>query len=87
MELDEIPYDEIRAGAEFLFYGMILLMLPMVVSCYMNGIRRLHDMNKSGWLILVMFILVINIIFNWYLILRKGTLGSNRYGSDPLEGR
>lgn len=87
VELDEIPYDEIGTGTEFLIYGMIFLMLPMVISCYMNGIRRLHDMDKSGWLILVMFIPMINIIFNLYLILKRGTLGANRYGSDPLEGR
>ena len=48
VELDEIPYDELSAGAEFMIYAIILLVLPMVVSCYMNGVRRLHDLNKSG---------------------------------------
>ena len=27
---------------------LLEIFLPMVVSCYMNGVRRLHDLNKSG---------------------------------------
>lgn len=40
------------------------------------GVRRMHDVNKSGWFILVP-------IYNLILALRKGTKGENRFGSDP----
>ncbi len=48
------------------------------------GIRRLHDLDKSGWFALIYFIPVLNIILELYLLFFKGTEGMNRYGSDPL---
>ena len=87
MELDEIPYSELNTGMEILTYVIIFLLFPILISCYMNAIRRLHDLDKSGWFVLIMFAPTINIIFGWYLMLKKGTSGANRYGDDPLEGR
>ena len=49
------------------------------------GIRRLHDLDKTGWFSLIYFIPVVNVIFELYLLFCKGTEGMNRYGSDPLE--
>ena len=45
--------------------------------------RRLHDVNKSGWwmLIAITCIGVIPLII-WYAT--KGTSGSNEHGADPL---
>jgi len=40
------------------------------------SIRRMHDVNKSGWFILVP-------IYNLILLLTDGTRGDNRFGSDP----
>ncbi len=46
-------------------------------------VRRLHDVNKSGWWILIIFtcIGIIPLII-WEAT--KGTSGSNEYGDDPL---
>ncbi len=49
------------------------------------AIRRLHDLDKTGWFSLIYFIPIVNIIFEFYLLFCKGTEGTNRYGSDPLE--
>lgn len=49
-------------------------------------IRRLHDLNKTGWLCLIMLIPVINTLFGIYLLFAPGTVGYNDYGADPVEG-
>lgn len=40
------------------------------------GIRRMHDVNKSGWFMLVP-------IYNLILAVKQGDTGENRFGSDP----
>jgi uncharacterized membrane protein YhaH (DUF805 family) len=47
-------------------------------------IRRLHDLDKSGWHILVGLIPLVGgiILIIWYAT--EGTRGPNRYGPDPL---
>lgn len=47
-------------------------------------IRRLHDMNKSGYFALVVFVPVIGTIFSIWLFFAPGTIGYNQYGADPL---
>lgn len=51
------------------------------------SIRRLHDLNKSGWFLLISLIPVINFFFGIYAGFFKGTEGPNDYGDDPLAGK
>ena len=51
----------------------------------MLSIRRLHDLDKSGWMLLLVLIPLIDIIFLLYLWLAPGTVGRNRFGEDPLQ--
>lgn len=48
------------------------------------SIRRLHDLDNTGWLYLIMFVPFVNIIFWIYISFKKGTHGSNRFGVAPL---
>ena len=72
--------------------GLVVLALISVLifgMCYLLGIyvglavgtKRLHDTNRSGWLLLLQFVPVIGII---YLLVvcgfLKGTDGDNKYG-------
>lgn len=50
----------------------------------MLGVRRLHDLDKSGLFMLLTLIPLVNLIFMLYLWLAPGTYGYNRYGADPL---
>ncbi|NUG12387.1 DUF805 domain-containing protein, partial [Acinetobacter seifertii] len=43
-------------------------------------VRRLHDLNKSGWMGLLLFIPVVQFFFMIYLLLASGTAGPNQYG-------
>jgi uncharacterized membrane protein YhaH (DUF805 family) len=63
-------------------YGLFVLIPGIAVS-----IRRLHDVGKSGWMQLVMFIPLIGWI--WFLILmaKEGDLGRNEYGESPRKTR
>ncbi len=43
-------------------------------------IRRLHDLNQSGWMSLLFFVPLINVFLTFYLLLVPGSAGRNAYG-------
>ncbi len=49
------------------------------------GARRLHDIDRSGWWLLIGLIPVIGAIVLIVFFATKGTLGPNRFGDDPLQ--
>lgn len=49
------------------------------------NVRRVHDLDKSGWWLLVCLIPVVNFFFFIYVSFFKGTEGDNSYGADPLQ--
>jgi uncharacterized membrane protein YhaH (DUF805 family) len=59
----------------------LLLYIPLVCV----NIRRLHDINKSGWWFLLWFIPLIGTIWIIVLLCRKGDEGKNRFGNNPLK--
>lgn len=61
---------------------LILLVIGMIVITVNMTIRRLHDLNKSGWLILLALVPIINLFFWLYILCFKGTDGANNFG-DP----
>lgn len=62
----------------------IPILIAAVVGNWMITIRRLHDLDKSGWWSLVSFIPYVNVAFGIYVLFFKGTTGPNRFGPDPL---
>lgn len=54
-------------------YTLIILIPTIAVS-----IRRMHDVGKSGWFMLIP-------IYNLILSIRPGNKGPNKYGPDPKE--
>lgn len=57
--------------------------LAMIVVSVIFLIQRLHDLNHSGWMCLLMFIPLVNFFFMLYVIFARGTQGSNNYGLRP----
>ena len=49
-----------------------LYSLAVLVPSIAVAVRRMHDVNKSGWFILIP-------IYNLILAIRKGTAGPNKY--------
>lgn len=50
--------------------------LGILIPSIAVGIRRMHDVNKSGWFLLIP-------IYNLVLACTNGTQGENSFGSDP----
>ncbi len=47
------------------------------------GIRRLHDIGKSGWWLLICLVPLAGPIWLLVLLATNGVVGENQYGSDP----
>ncbi len=49
------------------------------------AIRRLHDLDRTGWWFLLILTVIGGIVLLvWYCM--RGTIGPNRFGPDPLGG-
>jgi uncharacterized membrane protein YhaH (DUF805 family) len=59
--------------------------LIVLVPTFAVSVRRLHDVDRSGWWLL-MYFTIIGIIYP-LLVWKcsKGTEGENRFGPDPLQ--
>lgn len=54
-------------------YSLAVLLPSIAVS-----VRRMHDVGKSGWFVLIP-------IYNFILAVSNGENGENKYGPDPKE--
>ncbi len=48
-------------------------------------VRRFHDQDRSGWMILLGFIPYVGGLIVFIFMCLEGTRGPNRYGPDPLD--
>lgn len=61
-------------------FSLITLLPSLAV-----GSRRLHDINKSGWLQLLWGIPVLGWLVLIYFFAQPGNLETNQYGEPPLK--
>jgi uncharacterized membrane protein YhaH (DUF805 family) len=62
-----------------------LFFIPLTLPLYGVAVRRLHDINKSGWWVLVGVIPFVNIIGGLlllYWVCKKGDQKDNRFGKN-----
>lgn len=57
--------------------------LAVFIPSLAVGIRRLHDVGKSGWFTLIILIPIVGAIWLIVLYATEGDRGSNQYGPDP----
>ena len=75
--------DSALFGAQVLsLLWSLALLLPGIAV----GARRLHDIEKSGWWLLISFVPLIGLLVLLYFFVQRGTDGPNQYGPDPLAG-
>ncbi len=67
-------------GILYLVYSLAVLIPNIAVS-----VRRLHDIGKSGWMILIAFIPLIGAIWLLVLFVTDSKPGANEYGPNPKE--
>jgi uncharacterized membrane protein YhaH (DUF805 family) len=78
--IDRAVFD-VEEGSTGLFGPLVSLIffLPGLAV----AARRLHDLDRSAWWLLIIFTIVgIILLIVWDCI--KGTTGTNRFGPDPL---
>ena len=64
---------------------ILVFLLFLTIASFAVMVRRLHDVNRSGWWFLIYFTIIgIFVLLYWYV--QKGDEADNRYGSDPLSG-
>lgn len=68
-------------------YGPIygLYLLAIIIPSIAVGVRRLHDVGKSGWMMLITFIPLIGAIWLLVLFVTDGNPDENQYGANPKE--
>lgn len=64
----------------------VIYSLAVLIPSLAVAVRRLHDVNKSGWMLLTAFIPIIGAIWLIVLLATEGDSGNNQYGSDPKNG-
>ena len=73
-----VPWDDVSAP------GSTVLTLVTVIPALAVTVRRLHDLNKSGWWLLLYFT-IIGIFFPLlYWFCKKGDEEENRFGPNPI---
>jgi uncharacterized membrane protein YhaH (DUF805 family) len=68
--------------------GMLtmLFLLATLLPSLAVSVRRLHDVGRSGWLILLALIPLIGWLYLLFQYVQPGTQGGNRFGPDPKGG-
>ena len=59
----------------------LFILIPSLAVC----VRRLHDIGKSGWMLLLILIPIIGSIWLLILYVKDSQPGVNKYGPNPKE--
>ena len=62
-----------------------LLWLAIIIPSLAVTVRRLHDQDKTGWLVLLGLIPFVGGLILLVFMLLEGTKGPNQYGPDPKD--
>jgi uncharacterized membrane protein YhaH (DUF805 family) len=63
---------------------ILVMWLALLIPNIAVGVRRLHDINMSGWWFLINLLPILGSIVMFVFAVMPGTVGRNRFGDDPL---
>jgi uncharacterized membrane protein YhaH (DUF805 family) len=63
----------------YVIYGLALFIPSIAV-----GIRRLHDINRTGWWILIALVPLVGLIVLLVFYATAGDRGTNQFGPEPI---
>lgn len=63
---------------------LVIAYIPIMVFSFALAVRRLNDLNQSGWLSLLNLIPLVNILVALWLLCAPGDKGANKYGPPPV---
>lgn len=61
----------------------LVYFIPAIWVALATYVKRWHDLNMSGWMVLTLLIPFANLLILLYLGLAPGTAGANKYGEAP----
>ena len=78
-------FNVLSGGETDNFFGILggLAGLALLLPSLAYGVRRLHDINKSGWFILFALIPIVGWIFLLVWYVTDSEPGTNRFGANP----
>jgi uncharacterized membrane protein YhaH (DUF805 family) len=71
-------------GSDLNIIGL-LYTLAVILPSLSVGVRRLHDIGRSGWWLLIAFVPLIGAIVLLLFHVKDSTPGENEYGENPKE--
>ena len=74
-----------QPGAAVAGLAVVLFYVPLFAVQIIMAKRRLHDLDSTGWLSLLIFVPLVNLLFGLYLWFAPGTNGRNRFGPAPAQ--
>ena len=80
---NEASTTEINTESIVLFALLGIFLLGSVIPGLAVQVRRFHDQDKSGWLVLLNFVPYLGGLIVLVLMCLEGTRGENSYGPDP----
>lgn len=81
MNVGERLQDEKVFGIGFMIW--LVLGLILLLPCLAVFARRMHDIGKSGWNLLLALIPIVGAIVLLVFLCRKGDFATNKYGAVP----
>lgn len=60
-----------------------LYALAMIIPSIAVGVRRLHDIGKSGWWMFILLVPILGVLVLFFLMIRDSQPGDNQYGPNP----
>jgi uncharacterized membrane protein YhaH (DUF805 family) len=67
-----------------IFLSALLALLALLVPWTAAAVRRLHDIDQSGWWYLITFVPYVGEFILLGILALRGTSGANRFGEAPL---
>ncbi len=82
-----VAIDSMMSGGTMQGGGIVsgLYSLAVLVPSLAVAVRRLHDVGKSGWFLLIVLIPLIGAIWLLVLLATDGQPGTNKWGANPKE--
>ena len=79
-------YEDSSNDTHLIYSGISgIIVLILFIPAISVSVRRLHDINKSGWFVFISVIPYLGWIILAIMLIEKGTLGKNKFGKYPLK--
>lgn len=62
-----------------------LISIVFILPQLSVSVRRLHDINKSGWWYLIIFVPLVGVLYLIYLLIKRSFPSTNPYGDIPQD--